>query len=658
MSNTIKQGFRPHNATTERYPMEYDAMSKFSYTGYKMSEWMDIGQCDDRYAMEYKFIRENRNEIIEMFNNDEYDKIKELLKELNVVENNESLIFDNGIFNLLNSDDDNQYVEEDFKNDGELSKIYVSNILLYYSEKYDDNELFKIVVLKNKDFPFGNLLIKIIRNNKQQMFRIILENYNFDEEIFSDIHNSVISFGKNEMMFLEILEKKGLKMNVNDIINAIVRDKINVVEFAIKNDYNMQNIIDENLCKRKQFMCPCSVRMVKLFIDNDISILTNLNDIFFSNIMLGNLDSVEFLVETFECDINSGLDVCCRNKNSSIMIYLLKNGADINTITPNAVLNTDINIMKILIDHNYPVHQNALDIFLIKQFTLDKELDNVYYLIKNGANVHYLFEYDKNNAKNNNIELKKSTVMTGRWEWVNSPLEFIVTDGKFNIIKFLADDYLNELRPELNRLFAIAVANGRLDIAGYLIDLGAIYDDKLLLVACFFGHLQMINFLLKLGTNFNNVDDVFSIMLDGKFCRDKPSKTYTNIILTDMFRNDMYNYGDEYVNILRLLLVCNVNKPDWRFLERLPIEFYEIDIFIHFISNDTNTVENFRGQHLLVKSISNRKMDMIKFLLQYMSEQKSDKLDESILTEELITVININKDEELKNLLKSYGIDI
>ena len=256
---------------------------------------------------------------------------------------------------------------------------------------------------------------------------------------------------------------------------------------------------------------------------------------------------------------------------------------------------------------------------------------------------------------------------------VKSTLELIVTSNKITHIKFLIENYFDLIKPHLNRLFVVACANGRTNIAEYLLDYGAELSCQALEGACFFGHFETVIMLVKRGLNLNYCKkNLIHLTIHGKICciydsgDEDPfiiSICYYSELLyddsTNTFRNDIYNYGNDYVDILKLLITYDIKSASIITLNlgRLPAEFYDINIFRYLIlDNDlidfkfgvpTINLHNLEDRTLLESSIIYEKLDVIEFLLQKGAKSP-------ITNDNAIRVIEIN--QPIRNILMKYRI--
>lgn len=632
------------SSNTDRYPSRYRDSQK-----YADREDIDFF-CDgpaDNYIKNYSIIIKHREEIIDMLNNDNYDDISKLIEHMSSMGNMMYEIPD--------------YSDNDPSPNNKAIKRNVFYVLVKFCYFNNDVELLKILISKSDDYSDSAFLsplqldIKSYDYENQEIFRVFIENVNYNEENIRTIIDNIIIFDNNTIIFLDIMAECGYHIDDYHIKLSILRNKIKVVQYAITNNFNVQyvvdklfydNLTDKGIGKLQGLYC-CDVQILKCLFDNNINLSNNLNGIFFNCAYIGNLDAVMFLAEMFpDIDINSALVTACHKNHMDLMIYLLKLGADINSINNNISLNTNFNMFKFLIESGYLALQFTLDLHLLKCFVNDHNLDNVYYLIKNGSSMEWLINNETPKSLINYHMAKRDMVFRCNWNMVRSPLELVVTANKITHLNFLIDNYFDLIKPHLNRLFIIACANGRTSLAEYLLDLGTEINYEAVESACFFGHLEIVILLLKHGMTFDQCKkNIIDMTIYGKLCcmyETNFMAFYDNILSdiydkliknSDTFRNDIYHYGNDYVDILKLLISYDVKQscnhiPN---LGKLPAEFYDIDIFRYFISGDISDnvfidtkciivdpyfFEQKEERTLLESSIVYEKLDIIEFLLQ------------------------------------------
>ncbi len=263
----------------------------------------------------------------------------------------------------------------------------------------------------------------------------------------------------------------------------------------------------------------------------------------------------------------------------NIMTYLLQIGADINSFNDEyAKDKLNMETLKFLIEHNRAIHPKTIMLLLFKCFTNDDDTNNIEYLINYGSNLAHIFERDS--CFENDSVRNKNDILH-----FNSLIEHVVSVGKINQIKFLAENCLELLLPEIDRLFVIACANGQCEIAMYLINLDANMNtfDKALISAIYFGHLNIVNLLISLEIDLHSIkENLFSVLISTNF-------RYKNLIENNtIFRNDMFIFGKDKLEILKLLMKHNLPVLDNIFstIQHRTLEtFYNVEFFTYCIAN-------------------------------------------------------------------------
>ena len=450
-------------SSRKRYPKMYTCITnRDHYVTYRSSvhlrpirnELKDSVLFTDTELKE--ILENNHKEIIKMYNNCEYHKIRELLNNLRGYS---------------------------FYSDS----YYCFVILFEWCMTLNDMELFEIIVQQNK----------------------------LDSERISKIYPLLITHA-NPIPFLRILLENDVNINPKTIYLAIAQNNIKFISCLIDVKYDITEgwiMYDESLKSNPEKLI--SISMLKLLLsDANILQLVNLQLLMTTAILMHDLSIVEFIVEFIvetypNHDLNkyNYLNDSCEAHNKDALIYLLMHGANVHVINQDSIAVTCVEIVKILIDHNYVLSKGTLKELLMDNYVYD--LNNIIYLIKIGAEIQWFFD--------NENEDDMLPEQDNYYYYAHSPLERMITEDFFDIIKFLAENYLTLLRPEINRLFVIACANGRNVIAKYLYDLGVKLNVKALMSAIFFGHYETVVMLLKLGMKFYfiplflNMGNIFTV---------------------------------------------------------------------------------------------------------------------------------------------------
>ena len=662
-----------------RYPSLYRKIDSTSPPRYAMME--SNNKLTESDKIEYALIAKHREEIINTLHN--YTNDDNFTKLIISIINPESLT-DNTLSALYDALTDSG------------KKSMLVRKLIDYCYYCQDTELFDVIILKSTQLdkmpflflPFG---ASAFNYENQKLFRVFMKHMNQDNNS-RDINvliNEIIMYDNNIVIYLSIIAEYGYRMNDTHVSRLIVQNKIDAVQYAIDNNYNIQGIIDKILyiqdVRNGNFYC--NVPMLKFLIDNKINLSNNANNILWNCIQLGNLDSVMFLVETFsESTISKhdAFDVACRCDQIDIMIYLLKTGLDINSVDL-STFSIKFETFKFLIESNYSHTQLALNTHLLKCFINDEHLDNVNYLIKHGSKIEWMIQKENQYDINQNYHKIKliSFDIDNVLELVPSPLELIITADRINHLKLLIDNYFSLVKPHLSRLFVMACANAKSLLAEYLLDYGAELNHKALETACFFGHLEIVIMLLKRGLAFDQYEKLFNLTICGRVCMvesfsavSEQSKVaayslYKELITPNMdtsindeiFRNDLYQYGNYSIGILKLLISHDTKKL-YRYnldLGLLTDRFYDIEIFRYLIENNTlidinkkfiprdivlNGIEEIT---LLECSVIYNKLDIIEFLLQNGAKGP-------IINDRAVKKAKIN--QPIIDMLMKYGIII
>jgi ankyrin repeat protein len=687
----------------ERYPAKYEK----PYL-YDTSEWFKSSvECDDKIDR-YQYIKDNRDAIIDYINNGAYGKIQELsYKEspicnfmnthINMMADVPSLCpsdcsyFDD--FNDCSSEEDlikidtpnigKHYVPYNLKNNCNsvsTDEMYVKSSLSHYCEKNKDTELLKILILKSegKQFcsTFSHLIISIASTNNVEVFETIVEYTDLNDEITS-ICSDIMQFSKDPLLLIKILYKYNYKINDEVIQIAFVQNSVTVIEFALNNGHNVQTPFDTVMRDEEKRLYRCSLEMLKLLLQYNINVNEHIPNIFFSSVMHKDMPCTQFLVESYpECDINYALTICCYNDEKDILVYLLKSGADIHKIEPNSILNTSMGMVKTLVENGHPLSENIFGMHLLKCFVYDADLENIHWLVGKGADPSKIIIFEANNITHYTNELKSSILCTHKWEQLKSPSEYIISSGKMDHIKYMEDNYPSVLQSELNRLFVIAAANGKQEIMTYLLYQGAKLDEKALISACHFGHLEIVELLLKYGLCFDNTqDNLFEVIIDGY---SGENKSYKKLIEgDDIFRNDIFEYGNNHLEIMKLLIKHNYKPPNWEVLATLPKSLYDVELFSYFLTDDVDPNKKFMipdryslygksihqiEMNLLEMCILNGNLEIIELVLQKFPNQvitcKSVLNTLKLMSRPGWGLADQSGKHNIKNLLGKYGVSV
>lgn len=490
----------------------------------------------------HKEIKDNYDTIMEMFNEGKYYDIIDML------------------YNCSTDDDTH-------------NKRQISKELFSYCLKNDDMNIFDIL-LKNDVFSQDtNLMLECIANNNIKMFKIILDNVTFTQTDYYEFSEWAIDYGKN-IIVLDMLREVGYVIHNNLIMRAILEDYTDLLLYFISCGYDIQTIYDS-----WKYSMNIYFNTIKI-LHTHIDMSKHIELIFSSASIRGDMNSIMFIVDNYP---NIHIDTCllwgCTCSRVDVVKYSLQKGADVQIISELSILKTNIHIIKILLEHGYKLKSKILNVILIRYFVEGKDFDDIKYLIGLDANILCVIEDGKTYWKKEiyKSSYKHSWVKTNQLYYLYSPLETIVSMGHLDHIKFLVDNYYHLLEPYINKMFVVACANGRLDIAKYLYGFGVEINDKCMLSACYFGHLEIVKYLLELGKDVDS--DLYDMVKDGY---KKKDESYNKLIDgSDVFMNDAYHGGKEHIKILELLLKYGmiINNIDGDFNK----DFYNVEIFKYVI---------------------------------------------------------------------------
>lgn len=581
------------------------------------------------------YIRNNMEKIIYTFNNGEHD-----------------IFFD--------TEDD--FVKELFKyclhdNDIELLKNIISRINI-------DN-LFKLISLESITW---SEMLDLFRNTNDIVWEIIIS-----EIYLTDICSERCMYyicACNKINLLEKISNRGYKMNSLIISVAIQRGFIDIIRHAILHNYNMQQIFNEyDFINNK--LIDTDIAIIKLLVENGIDISEKINYIFLRATELGKLDIVMYCIENnYGCDINIALQYSCVNPYIDIVIYLLEHGADVTTLDTKYISCRNIKLLKFLTDHGLCFPIERINLLFAMFFIYTTDVIDCLFLIEYGADPEYLFNCEV--TEYGNIDKIASDAKTYRY--VNCYLEFIVSMGYMSHITYLAELNYEKILPELDRLFIVACANGKMDMVIYLLKLGAninTENNMAITIACYFGHMDILKFLLENIDLLDIAENLLMTTVQG-YCslvyEVNEENTYAPYRKlrgkNNILRNDLYHFGNFHVSIFELLCSKNIiltNSDIYEILKILPQIFFSKNFlrYIMSIGFDINTMfETMFGgigsvtielTSILELCVNFNKICLVKYLL-------DNGADITINNNGPMQVANyIGGREEIKNLLFTYG---
>lgn len=509
------------------------------------------------------YIKNNLENIIRLFDNAEYDQI---------IENITS--FDEVVGKLF------MYCL--YENDIELLK----NIIF----RTNGADLFELI---GSGSTTWHSITDLFINTNEDTWEIILS-----EMRISNLHMTVCVDILRCIDKIPILEKfltRGHKMTLLHIEHAIRSNDTDLIRHALIYNYDVQNIFNEH--NFIQYMTPINIDMVKLLVEYGIDISTKIDYIFIYASLYGELDLVKYCVENnYACEINLALTYACMKGHFDLVTYLLSIGADVHTVHITHIYSDDIKIFKILIEHGYHIPIEYINIIFYRCFISAKNtIVDILFLIGYGANPEWIFDCNTNNYDN----IHKIVGHPEKYEAVNSLTEFIVSMGYISHIKYLSEVNYDKLLLELDRLFIVACANGQMEMATYLLELGAninAENNMAINVACYFGHINMVEFLLDKIDPLDITENLFMTVIFGYISLAREINE-TNVFApyrklrgnNNILRNDLYHIGESYTDIFKLLCCKNINLIEIpEILDILPECFYSKEFFSYVVSTGFN----------------------------------------------------------------------
>lgn len=639
----------------------------------------------------------NRTKLMELYEKEEYEQMSELLPESDTINayrsvytENNFKIYDNLMTNDYELSDDlfdipecefDLYPSPNTINIGSIDGIAdnIRNEFFSLCISENDVEFLKKIILKNNYEDLFNLrqnrgLIEVcVVNNKEEICRAVLAEMKLDYQTILFFFSMMVLH--QTINLINIFSEYGHKMELNYIITAIRLNYIEVVKYAILNNFDVQSAFDK--CRFFQGSPTSSslnelfildgqspaidVPMLKLLESYNINITDKIKELFSYGSESNKLDLIKYCVENHKCDVNLALRISCFFGNIDIMIYLLQNEADVNTIREPDIRCQNIDMIQFLIKYNYTIPIPVLNSAFMVSFLHTNDLADVKWLLDLGANPIAIFNRESNMGKNPDRYGNLQADFNKKYELLNSHLEYIVSMGKKSHVKYLVDNYFDRLSPELNRLFIIGCANGQIEMVNYLLDLGAdinAVDNLALKSACYFGQLDIVKLLIYKGIDLNCSENLFLFTTNGypsNNLHHMESAMYTKLISNgNIFRNDIYQHGKQNAEIIKLLMENNVIVTDQTILEMLSVKLYSTELFAYLISSGIDINYTFKDlftrkmMSVLEVSVTENNLDLVKFLLE-------NKADVNINNGGPIKFAGNINNMEIMNLLVEYG---
>lgn len=580
MNPEINFEMQSQTKSVRRYPVFYSESKTINDT------WLNSTINADSIDILYKKIIDNLDDIEQMYCKKKYEKINKL---------------------LIGCETFVQWYQY-------TNKQQLQYCLLMYAIKHINMQILEIVMDENDDDIPGLIIdldMKITNHNiSHKILNFVKLTNEFVDYIFGHI--------EIDTQCLDILLKKGINIDSRHLLSIIRSNNIDVIKYLMKENYDIQYLYDNaNFIEVYGYFSEVNICTLKFLYEN-IDLKKNIEPLYYAIIIGHNFKAVEFVVELFcELDLNKGLDQASIVNDCEIMKYLLQKGADINKLTYHS--GYKIETIKFLIENGY--NSSCISFDVRKYFCNDLNLENTKYLLQNGSNIDSVFT---SQFENKVFKIDFNSI-SGNFHYLISPLEHTVAKGKLSHIEFLVENYFESLYPELDRLFVVACANGQIEMAKYLHQLGATPNNISIIFSCFFGQINIVNYLLDIGLLFDDVKSVnlFSILFHTKMSL-MLSLDYENLLtnhnLTDILRNDIYNCEPNYNNyqsIVRLLIKYNVGVQDFDYKKEVTNGLLELDIIKYFFDSikDLND-KTARNDTLLEMCIRFCKYEVAEFLLE------------------------------------------
>jgi hypothetical protein len=538
-----------------------------------------------------------------------------------------------------------------------LTKIIGENVisstmneLLKYAIDKDDDEMFTILMdkCKNNDFTINsNRIHEIIDSDNLKLFRIMMDTIIFNDDNVFNIFDA-ISHKKNiGIDCLIMMIESGYKIPDRFIRLSISINNINIIKHLISIGHDIQKSID---CETRNIL-HANIETLKLLTENNISLIKSLSSILKSAIRDDDLKVIVYLLQCYpDYDINKLLPSCIQHNKIGILKYLLQNGGDIDTVINIPLFsNVTIDTLKFLVSIGYDILKlkKALKEIFNVYFIKDLDLYSIKYLLEVGISIKTLF-------KNENKKLLKWRLEQKIAGNILSPIEYVISINKIGHIGFLFDNYYDTFKSYINRFFIIACANGQCDIAKYLYSLGVELCEKSLLSGCFFGHFEIVKMLLGWGIDFSGLSmNPFLMCMAGRNIDNAPSKPYENLIAGNhIFVNHVYNYGNAYNDILKLLISYKVQTPNDLYVIHLLKS--DVEIVKYFLDDDLDINLTFGIDNITLSLLEGallcKNFKVVELLLEHGIELHR-------INDNLIRTCNTSEYYEVKKLLVDCGYE-
>jgi ankyrin repeat protein len=582
----------------------------------------------------YLIIKDNRDYIISLLTTQSYDELSKLFilgdEPLDPILNISSML------KIVFTIDHIQYINDTSYNDNYLrgrdiriSVVDLINTKLFsYCICNSDGDLLKeLLIVDSREDMLWNLgedtISDIVEDEK--IFKIILAHMDLKQKTIGKFFKHAINM-QSDKVVITLLDM-GIRPTIKSIKDIIEEDSNEILEILL--EYNCDNIqtgfdscvfydtyMNEPVGKMyNEHRIETTIDTIKILTKYNINISEKLNDILFyacQNNQLYPHDISQFNLVTFcleygECNIDTALKISCLNNNFETMTYLLELGAVINVIDEKDLLHTDIKMIKFLLQHEYIFTKQVLfEIFYILLFS-SHSIEIINYMTSIGADFDQLFYIEE-----------YLPYHPDRKSW----LTHIIRRVRIDIMTYLVNTYYDKL--DIDKLIITSITNGNICMVNYLLTVKPEFDicaTKIFTLACYYGHLSSVKYLLDMGVDINSVDE----------------NLFNTIACKKDIKND-YHYnglsGPGCVDILKFLFDYNIPIPKNNIFGSYDDKILDVDIIRYLVTHgfDINadisppmemSLTGNHGQTIQIKiinlldlSVRQHKRDVITFLLE------------------------------------------
>lgn len=410
-----------------------------------------------------------------------------------------------------------------------------------------------------------------------------LNEHNIDVNI-SNIANSAIT--KCNYYIIQKIETLDYVYNNINFMFAIKCKNMDMSKYILDKCENMEKAFEEHCIKN--IFEPITCEKLKYIMDRGVDVTKYLDNLFK---IAGTDGNTEFIIFCHKLGgiITSGMcSSAISHNNCELVIYYLQNGFDINTLLQDDVKYVKLKMFKILFDNNYIFDNETLN-YIFTNTLVCNSMDDALVMFDYVNNFDYIFEKEKRYTENYIGVDEYSQLTIGHYievDEIPSILEYLIVDNKIDQIQFIIDNAKDNI--DISKLFIVATANNNVDIANILLKANENVDyDVALEFACFFGHYDMVLYLLKVGASIHN--ELFKIAAYGSSYRNR-NIGYQILLQKVKILNDSFKYGEKYNEIFKLLVDNNIFIDKDTF-DVINPKHLSVDIVIKMLDNyDINDV--------------------------------------------------------------------